>query len=259
VKDDGGTLSSVPGLISALDATQLTLEVNGQAQSLPRAKVFGIVVAQPAAARGPARCSAIFHDGTALAGDSLSLIGDVAQLALSGGAQIDCSWARVSRVLIRSPRVAYLSDLKPIAEEQRPIVTLPLPALRDRNASGKPLQLGSRTFEKGLGVHSRSLLTFAAEKKWDTLAATIGLDPVSGRKGDCEFVVRADNQELLRRRMRGSDPSEEIKLSIAGVERVTLIVEPGEGLDLADHANWCDVRFVRKPAAGSLESGVRSQ
>jgi hypothetical protein len=40
---------------------------------------------------------------------------------------------------------------------------------------------------------------------------------------------------------------------------VRFIVEPGEGLDLADHANWCDLRFVRKPAAGSLESGVRSQ
>jgi hypothetical protein len=26
---------------------------------------------------------------------------------------------------------------------------------------------------------------------------------------------------------------------------VTLVVEPGEGLDLGDHANWCDARFIK--------------
>jgi hypothetical protein len=26
---------------------------------------------------------------------------------------------------------------------------------------------------------------------------------------------------------------------------VTLLVEPGEGLDLADHADWCDARFIK--------------
>ena len=110
-----------------------------------------------------------------------------------------------------------------------------------------------------MGVHARSLLTFEAEKKWDTLAATIGLDPAAGGKGDCEFVVLADDQELFRRRMTGSDPAEEIELAISGAVQVTLIVEPGDGLDLADHANWCDVRFVRKPGVRSQESGARGQ
>jgi len=89
------------------------------------------------------------------------------------------------------------------------------------------------------------LLTFAAEKKWDTLAATIGLDSASGDKGDCVFVVLADGQPLLTRRIKGADPPEEISLTITGRDQVTLLVEPGEGLDLADHANWGDVRFVR--------------
>ena len=28
-------------------------------------------------------------------------------------------------------------------------------------------------------------------------------------------------------------------------ERLRLIVEPGRGLDLADHADWCEPRFIR--------------
>jgi hypothetical protein len=246
IKDGDGKVSSVTGLVDALDATQLTIEVSGQKQKVPREKLLGIVVAQPAVVGAPPRCEVSFRDGSELGGQSLELRSDEATLSLAGGGQIEFSWAAVSRVGIRSSRVAYLSDLKPIVEEQRPIVTLPLPAQRDMSVSGKPLTLGSRVYEKGLGVHSRSVLTFAAEKKWDTLAATIGLDSAAGGKGDCEFVVLTDGERVFSRRMKAGEAPADVQLSITGREQVTLIVEPGAGLDLADHANWCDVRFVRK-------------
>ena len=245
IKDTDGNVSSVAGLVDSLDATQLTIKVSGQNRHVPRERVVGIVVAQPAAADAPPRCELTFRDGSALGGQSLELTGGEAKLSLPGGGQVEFTWSTVSRVAIRSSRVAYLSDLKPIVEEQRPIVTLPLPAQRDKSVSGKQLTLGNRNYEKGLGVHSRSVLTYAAEKKWDTLAATIGLDAAASGKGDCEFVVLADGEPVFSRRMRGSDPPTDIQLSISGREQVTLIVEPGAGLDLADHANWCDVRFVR--------------
>jgi hypothetical protein len=107
------------------------------------------------------------------------------------------------------------------------------------------LTLGAKVYEKGLGVHSRSALTFATDKKWDLLAATIGLDAEAAGKGDCIFVILADGETLLTRRMKGTDSPEDIEVSITGREQVTLIVEPGEGLDLADHANWCDARFIK--------------
>jgi hypothetical protein len=245
IKDEDGKVNSVAGLVDALDATQLTIEVNGQNRQVPREKVVGIVVAQPAAVDAPPRCEVAFRDGSVVGGQSLELAGGEAKLTQAGGGAVAFQWRAVSRVVIRSSRVAYLSDLKPIVEEQRPIVTLPLPAQRDRSVSGKPLTLGSRTYDKGLGVHSRSLLTFAAEKKWDTLAATIGLDAAAGGKGECEFVVLADGERLFSKPMKASDSPIDIQLSITGREQVTLIVEPGAGLDLADHANWCEVRFVR--------------
>jgi hypothetical protein len=37
----------------------------------------------------------------------------------------------------------------------------------------------------------------------------------------------------------------DIKLPITGCQRLTLLVEPGAGLDLADHANWCDARLIK--------------
>jgi hypothetical protein len=242
---EDGKVSSVAGLVDALDATQLTIEVSGQNRQVPREKVLGIVVAQAAVVNVPARCEVSFRDGSVLGGQSLELTGGEARLVLAGGEHVEFSWAEVSHVGIRSSRVAFLSDLKPMVEEQRPIVTLAMPAQRDRSVSGKPLTLGSRVYEKGLGVHSRSVLTFAAEKKWDTLAATIGLDAAASGKGDCEFVVLADGEPVFSRRMKASEAPADVQLSITGREQVTLIVEPGAGLDLADHANWCEVRFVR--------------
>jgi hypothetical protein len=36
-----------------------------------------------------------------------------------------------------------------------------------------------------------------------------------------------------------------MRIDIRERKQVTLIVEPGEDLDLADHANWCDARVIR--------------
>jgi hypothetical protein len=244
LKDEAGQLSSVTGLMDSLSGEQLSFESGGQTRMVPRGRLFGIVVAQPAATDPPAACLVALKDGSLLAGESLELAGDSARLGFAGG-KASFLWSAVARVTLRSSRVAFLSDLKPVAEEQQALVTLPRPAQRDKNVLARPLVLGTRTYDKGLGVHARSSLSFAADSKWDTLAATIGLDASAGGKGDCVFSVLADGQTLITRRVKGTDPPHELSVPIAGREQVTLLVEPGEGLDLADLANWCDVRFIK--------------
>jgi len=245
LKDDAGKLSSVAGLIDTLTSEQLTFESGGQNRAVPRSRLFGVVVAQPSAVDPPAHCLVALVDGSLLGGDTLSLVGDKASLTLAGGGKADLTWKAVSHVTLRSSRVAFLSDLKPSAEEQSALVTLARLAQRDKNVLGKPLALGTKMFDKGLGVHARSSLTFEAEGKWDMLAATIGLDAAAAGKGDCVFTVLADGQSLFTRRMKGNDPPHELNLPIAGKGQITLLVEPGEGLDLADLADWCDVRFIK--------------
>jgi hypothetical protein len=105
--------------------------------------------------------------------------------------------------------------------------------------------VGSQIFEKGLGVHAYSAVTYEAGGRWDVLAATIGLDPASGNKGDCVFKVVADGETLFSERMRAADAGRDLRVAISGRQQVTLIVEPGEGLDLGDHANWCEARFIK--------------
>ena len=245
LKAEAGKLDSVSGLIESVTAEEVKFELAGQSRSVPREKVFAIVVAQPDAGDVVPPALIELLGGSVLGGELTSLEGGKATMQVAGGGKAEIPWAGVRRVQIRSSRVAFLSDLKPSAVEQQAIATIARPWQRDKSVLGKPLTLGSRTFEKGIGVHSRSSLTFDAEGKYDVLAATIGIDAETGGKGDCVFTVLGDGQMLFTKQMKGGDAAQDISVPIAGFQQVMLLVEPGADLDLADHADWCDARLIK--------------
>jgi hypothetical protein len=151
----------------------------------------------------------------------------------------------VLRVVVRSSRVVYLSDLKPAGFKQQAFVTLLRPWQRDKSVTGKPLTLASKSFDKGIGLHSQAELTFDIPGEYDVLAATIGIDADAAGKGDCVFEVLVDGQRLFSERVRGSDPPKDIQIPVARGKQVSLVVLPGVDLDLADHADWADVRLLK--------------
>ena len=249
LRADNGALTALAGVLDSLSDEQLKVDIAGKLRDVPRAKVSGIVIAQPPTPQKPPRLTLALHDGSQLSGDALSLQNTQATLQIAPSVTLQFPWSAVLSVTVRSSRVQYLSDLKPLDEVHQAIVTLPLPAQFDRSVSGGPLVLGSRTYDKGLGVHARSSLTFATAGKFDQFAATIGLDPDRGAYGDCIFEVFADGEPLFSKRLKGSDPPIDVHLGIAGRQRLSLHVEPGAGLDMADHANWCNARFLRNQSA----------
>jgi hypothetical protein len=236
---------SIAGLIVSLTAEQLTFQFEGAERTLPRSQLFGIVVAQAAAEDDPTRCLVWLRDGSRLAGDLTNVEGNHATLELPGGGKVAFPWSAAAKVDVRSSRVAFLSDLKPASVEEGAVITISRPWQRDKNVMARPLVLGTKTYDKGIGVHARSSLTFAAGGKYDTLAAVIGIDAGTGGKGDCIFTVLGDGQPLFTKRVKGNEPPQEISVEIARASEVTLLVEPGADLDLADHANWCEVRFIK--------------
>jgi hypothetical protein len=141
-----------------------------------------------------------------------------------------------------------LSDLTPVAVDEEPVVAYPRAWQRDRSVAGGPLTVGGQTFTKGIGVQAYSRLTFEAGAKFDVFTATIGIDDATAGRGDCLFVVLGDDQELFRKRMKATDAPSDLRVDIRGVKNVSLVVEPGEDLDLGDHADWCDACLIRTSA-----------
>lgn len=240
-----GKSDSVTGLIESLSDKELTFQIEGLTRTIPRERLVGIVIAQPLADEAPAPALATLTNGSQVGGELVSLNREKLVFSPPGGGEIPVARSAVASIQIRSAREVFLSDLKPLAAEQHAIVTLPRPWQADRSVLGRPLTIGGRVFEKGIGVQSRSSLTFAAAGKYDTLAAVIGIDVETGGRGDCIFSVLGDGQPLFSRRIKGTDPPHEMQINIAGIQQITLLVEPGADLDLSDHADWGDVRIIK--------------
>ncbi len=121
--------------------------------------------------------------------------------------------------------------------------------LRRAPVSGGPLAIGGRRFEKGLGVHSKTELAFEIGGAYETFAATIGVDDAVRPRGNVVFRVAGDNKVLFDSGVKtGADGAQDIIVDIRHVKILTLMVDYGEELDLADHADWGGARLL-KPAA----------
>ena len=246
-----GRVIEVPGALQEVRAGEVVFVWKEEARTVPRPRIVGIVLAQTPAPSDRAGWSLVgTSDGSRLWLRDVALDAGRLRGATDAGATVEVSWADVVGVSVRSDRVVFLSDLAPVAVEERPLVTYPWSYQRDRNVMGHPLTLQGEVFEKGLGVHALSRLTYELHGAFERFAATVGLDAAARGRGDCVFVVEADGREIVRRRMRGNDAPAEITADVRGVRRLTLVVEPGEDLDLADHADWADARLIRPRAEG---------
>jgi hypothetical protein len=243
----------VSGLLAGLSETEITIDVSNEKRKVPREKVFGIVLAQSNAA---AAVSAIItmEDGSRLAAQRVELKDQTWKAHLVGGAACEISTKQIWRVDFRPPGLIFISELEPLTVKEEPIFTAPLAWKRDRSVGGNVLTLGGQKFEKGLGVHARSEITFAVPADCNAFFATIGIDDETRREsssrqpaGDCEFIVLGDDRELFTARMKSADAPKPIRVDLRNVKKLTLLVEPGEDFDFADHANWCDARLLKLP------------
>jgi len=242
----GQAIQAVDGLIEGLDGQELSFEWQGKIRKVPRDSLRAIVLAivgDPA--RRETGATVTTQAGASVPGRIVSLADSKLTVEIAPKINATFDWQSVRNIKVRSSRLAFLSDLDPVEAVDEPIVTQAMPWQRDRSVSGKPLSMSGRVYDKGLGVHARNLLRYDIGGRFDEFAATIGLDAASEGRGDCEFVVRADGRELLRQRVRGQETPREIKLDVRGARQLTLLVEPGEELDLADHANWASARLMK--------------
>ena len=243
----GGGLEPIGGLIEEVDGFKVVIDAGDGPRSIARDKVYGIVFAL--VGRTPdhsGEALITLADGSTIWGGINSLVGGTLSISAVGDHEVKIPWAKVGQLNVRSTRLVFLSDLEPVEARHQPLVTLERPFQRDASVAGNPLTLAGREFDKGLGVASRSVLVFHNEGKFDLFAATIGIDEETEGRGDCEFVVEVDGREQFRQRVTGKDPPRTISVEIEGGQRISLLVEAGEDLDLSDHADWCDARFVKE-------------
>ncbi|GGL67373.1 hypothetical protein GCM10010840_01700 [Deinococcus aerolatus] len=115
---------------------------------------------------------------------------------------------------------------------------------------GRALTIGGRIFDKGLGVHAFSVLSYDLGGRCNTFSASLGLDDEVGDRGSVVFQVYGDDRKLYDSGvLRGHDAARSAEVGVSGVNALQLIVtDAGDSIDY-DHANWADARLTCAPAA----------
>jgi hypothetical protein len=185
---------------------------------------------------------------TLLASKSRVVEGKLKAAHVSGVAW-DIPLDAISEMRVLRGRAVFLSELSPLEAKHTPF----LPGARewalqrDRSVSGRPLRLKGREFPKGLGMHSRSTVTYDLAGKYRAFHADVGLDDTTVGAGTAACAVEVDGQrvfedpELSRQKGARRLPI----LDVRGAKRLTLIVDFGELGDSQDHVDWCDAVLLR--------------
>lgn len=155
--------------------------------------------------------------------------------------------AEVQELRFNSSRVVYLSDLKPNEVRQQGFFDVPWPTRFDQAVGNQPLSMKGRRFSKGIGVHARSEITYQLDGAYMSLSATIGIDDRVRPGGNVVFRLEADGKEVFNSGpITGRDDPRNIDVRLDRSRTLRLIVEEGEELDLADHADWAEARLIRR-------------
>lgn len=245
--EDAGAIEGFDALIEQLGPESVNFELQGKPRELPRDRLYGIVLARPANEAEPTfRGWVEVKRASRLPFDQLDLSEGVLKINGPAGLKVDLPWALVTAVEVRSVRLKYLSDLEPTKVEESSLVAPARAWRRDKSVGGRRLTLGNTPYDKGLGVQAKSSLTFKLDRQFELFLAEVGMDVETAGEGDCVMAVLADDGRVLwRERVRGSEPAKQVRLDVRDVQLLTLMVEPGEDLDLSDHANWADARLIQ--------------
>ena len=246
---------SLRGRLETLDAESGSFAFGDRPRTFQTDKIFGIVFAAGASKNPTWPLTVELSDGSVVSGSLERADAESLRVATSVGPVVEMKIGDVSSLRVRSPRVVYLSDLTPAAERTEGMLHRPWPVRRDRNVSAKPLSIGGRVFDKGLGVHSRTELDYQIGGAYESLVATIGIDDAVRPAGSVIFRVVGDGKVLFDSGiLTGKEPPRDVKVDVTGVKMLTLVVDYGDGLDLSDHADWGGIRLLKAAARSATPS-----
>jgi len=255
---------TLSGTLLSVDQSSVTVEDARRPMTAPRDRVVAIALnselAKAATPKAPyaravlttgARLTlteALVQDGRLVGKTSAGvtvrlLLGDVVSLTIHGGAAV------------------ALGELEAHRYEHTPFLGVRWPFTVDHSTAGGPLQIGADTFDRGIGLHSQSRLTYRLPSGATRFEAWLGID-AAGRIGQVFASVEVDGRVRFGpSEVKGGQPAQRVVIPLtATVSNLTLVVDFGPAGDVQDHVIWADARLIvarsestKPPRAGGVK------
>ncbi len=246
-----GEVVAISGVMEQSGTGRLHFRYQGKSRTLPLEQVEGLILAarpdSPQA--GELRPTFTLASGVVISGQWKDLDSSVWKVQTAWGQEVKLPAEEIQDVRFRGGKMTYLSDLNPSKVEEAPFFGHRLGWRRDKSLLGEPLKMNGRTYERGLAVHSRCILTFDLSGKFSRFETTVGFDESARALGRVDCRVFADGKELYANRdLRADGPPVKLALPVAGAEQLRLQVDFGADQDTGDRVIWANARLQRAAA-----------
>lgn len=162
------------------------------------------------------------------------------------GQERTCTADQLVSVRILGGRIVWLTELDPAKEEQTSLLGTRWPLQVNRNVTGGPLLLAGNRFERGLGVHTRSVLTYNLDGSFTNFSLRCGLDDSAVPHGQANLAIVLDGKKLWEAKtMNAGQISPPLNLPIVDGHTLELRAELAGKLDVLGRVDWVDVVLVR--------------
>jgi hypothetical protein len=249
VRAQDQSVAEITGEAQEISDQKLRFSYQGDTRAINVARLVGLVFAAHPPPPPQDRPYQIVKlaSGDRISGTWTGLTDGVLDLQLPWDAKLSLPVAAVSAVDFRHGKLAYLSDIEPAAIEEVAYFDRTMPYRRDRSLAGEPLKLKDTEYRKGLAVHSRTVLTYAIDRKYAKFKAIVGFDDAMPKRGRVACRVLGDGRELFAEKdLRADQEPKPLDLDVAGVSQLSLEIDFGEDENICDRVIWAGARLYRE-------------
>ena len=248
VMAENNEIRPVRGVVLGVEGDSLNFRFGERDRKIALDRLVGVALGETdeTAPNNSFHQSVLLASGDTLSGMWVGLAAGVLELRTPWDAKLSIPVEKVSVVKCRNGRLVYLSDLTPTAVQQVPYFDRMLAFQADRSLTGGKLKLAGGEYEKGIAVHSRTVLRYDAGGAFARLKGKVGFQDPEGKAGNAAVRIVGDGKTLLDRpEARGDQPPEEFDVDVSGVKTLSLEVDFGRGQDVGDRVVWANPRLLR--------------
>jgi hypothetical protein len=254
----------VRGVIGGIEDGKILIQVGADTVPLPMASADSILFASiPRPAAPPAHEWRVrFADSSILNVAWLKIDDGKVLFKLPGEKDGDARAADLIHLLdieqINGP-VSWLSDRTPQVNQQMPFSSeTAYPARMNLNVFGKPLRVGSRIFDRGIGVHANSVLIFPLDGSYKVFRTRYGIDTTGdASKAAVHVRVLLDGQVAYEEKdFRAFKLSPVCTVELKGAKQLTLEVTAAGPTDTQDRLDWIEPALIREAAPATAPAAT---
>ncbi len=238
----------VRGVVMAVDWEGFRMEsAEGAASRFAHDRVLAAsIVHVPFDGGDDLRARVELLDGTRMTASSLDWRDRKVKATILDGVELEIAADRILRIDMLGGRWRWLTELSPIRREQSPMMNVHWPMRVDRNVLGGPLSSAGRVFDRGIGVHSRSRLTYDLRGVYREFVTSYGMDDDSGPLADVTVNIRVDGEVRHEREsVRRGSLLGPVRIDVRRADRIELTVDFGRLGGIQDRFDWIEPAVVR--------------